>query len=115
MKGTKGRAPASSAQVLLMIVSSRMLLLYKFMLGIMDVSRTLIGASALLEGLSLVRLTSAREAQMGLVGDAISIIMLPKDKQGLVVRLMQDFKFDPKMCLKLITGEGWVRWTSRRA
>ena len=47
---------------------------------------------------------------MGLVGDAISIILLPKDKQGLVVRLMQDFKFDPKMCLtcKLITGEGWL-------
>jgi hypothetical protein len=107
MKGTEGRAPASPAQVLLMIVSSRMLLLYKFMLGFMDVSRTLIGASALLESLSLVRLTAAREAHMGLVGDAISIILLPKDKQGLVVRLMQDFKFDPKMCLKLITGEGW--------
>ena len=109
MKGTKGRAPASSAQVLLMIVSSRMLLLYKFMLGFMEVSRTVIGASTLLESLSLVRLTSARESQMGLVSDAISIVLLPKDKQGLVVRLMQDFKFDPKMCLhvKLITGEGW--------
>ena len=54
MKGIKGRAPASPAQVLLMVVSSRMLLLYKFMLGIMDVSRTLLGASALLEGLSRV-------------------------------------------------------------
>ena len=73
----------------------------------MYVSRTLIGASTLLESLSLVRLTSARESQMGLVSDAISIVLLPKDKQGLVVRLMQDFKFDPKMCLKLITGDGW--------
>ena len=70
-----------------MIVSSRMLLLYKFMLGFMDVSRTVIGASTLLESLSLVRLTSARESQMGLVGDAISIVLLPKDKQELVVRL----------------------------
>ena len=107
MKGTKGRAPASPAQVLLMIVSSRMLLLYKFMLGFMEVSRTVIGASTLLESLSWVRLTSARESQMGLVSDAISIVLLPKDRQGQVVRLMQDFKFDPKMCLKLITGEGW--------
>ena len=45
MKGIKGRAPASPAQVLLMIVSARMLLLYKFMLGIMEVSRTLIDRS----------------------------------------------------------------------
>jgi hypothetical protein len=59
-----------------------MLLLYKFMLGFMDVSRTLIGASALLESLSLVRLTAAQEAQMGLVGDAISIIVLPKARVG---------------------------------
>ena len=107
IEGTEDQEAVSPAQVLLLIVRARVLLLYKFMLGFMDVSRTMMASSTLLEKLSWIRLTSACESQMGLVSDAISIILLPKDKHGRVARLMQDFKFAPKMCLGLVTGEGW--------
>ena len=107
MEGSEDQEPISPAQVLLLIIKAKVLLLYKFVLGFMGVSRPVMASSPLLEKLSLIRVTSPCESQMGIVSDAISIILLPKDKQGRVCRLMQDFRFSHKMCLGLIKGEGW--------